>query len=293
MSIDLTDKLRLAERMTAALAAIPNLVAVALGGSLARGTHHAGSDIDIGLYYRAETPFPVDAVRTVARSFATGSEPVVTGFGEWGPWVNGGAWIETSLCKVDLLYRDLDQVERTVREAQAGTWRHDFDQQPPFGFRSVIYLAETAACKPLHDPDDELAELKAAVATYPPALKRRIVADCLWGAEFSLLFAGDFARRGEVANVAGSLTRVHHYLVQTLFALNETYFINDKGVDAAIEGFTLLPRNFTRVTAEALGWVGASPAELGAAVERFRGLVRAAVDLADGMYEARFVLPGA
>src|SRR5690554_3172708 len=292
MSIDVADKLRLADRVAAALAPIPNLVAIALGGSLARGTHHTGSDIDIGLYYRAATPFPVDAVWAVARSFATGSEPVVTGFGEWGLWVNGGAWIETSLCKIDLLYRDLDLVERTVREAQAGTWRHDFDQQPPFGFRSVIYLAETAACKPLHDPDDELAELKAAVATYPPELKRRIVADCLWGAEFSLLFAGDFARRGEVANVAGCLTRVHHYLVQALFALNEVYFIGDKGTGAMIEAFDVRPDDYVRVATEVLGRMGMTAEELGASVDRFRGLFEEIAALSGGEYRPRFILPG-
>jgi hypothetical protein len=42
--------------------------------------------------------------------------------------VNGGAWIRASLCKTDFLYRSLDQLERTVRDAEAGVWSHDFHQ---------------------------------------------------------------------------------------------------------------------------------------------------------------------
>ena len=41
----------LLERVSAALAAVPGVVAVALGGSRATGAAHASSDNDIGLYF--------------------------------------------------------------------------------------------------------------------------------------------------------------------------------------------------------------------------------------------------
>lgn len=74
------------------LKSVPNVVALVLGGSYARGLARPGSDIDIGIYYRDAAPLPVSAVRAVADSLsAPGSSPVVTGLYGWGPWVNGGA----------------------------------------------------------------------------------------------------------------------------------------------------------------------------------------------------------
>jgi hypothetical protein len=51
----------------------------------------------------------------------------VTGFYEWVAWVNGGAWIETESSKVDILYRNLDQVRKTIRQAQQGIYQHDME----------------------------------------------------------------------------------------------------------------------------------------------------------------------
>ena len=41
----------------------------------------------------------------------------------------------------------------------------------PFGFFSVIYLAETHICVPLYDPVGHIARLKRLVEVYPPKLK--------------------------------------------------------------------------------------------------------------------------
>src|SRR5271154_3425968 len=165
------EKARLLDEIAALLATVPNVAAVALGGSHARGTHGPASDLDIGLYYREGSPFAVDDVREIARRFSASGSPTVTGFYDWGPFVNGGAWIDNAICKVDFLYRNLDQLERIVGGALAGVWTHSFDQQPPFGFRSVTILGEIQCCKPLHDPPDILSGLKSAVAIYPPKLK--------------------------------------------------------------------------------------------------------------------------
>jgi hypothetical protein len=107
-----------------ALRTVPNIVAIVLGGSYASGLAHSGSDLDIGLYYREAAPFPIGDVRSVAESIsANGSAPIVAGLYEWGPWVNGGAWIRTPAGKVDLPYRNLDQVQAVIDEGQRGVWR--------------------------------------------------------------------------------------------------------------------------------------------------------------------------
>jgi hypothetical protein len=60
-------KLELARRIAARLGEIEGVVAVALGGSWARGEAHPGSDVDLGIRYRDEhvlriaTPAPHEA----------------------------------------------------------------------------------------------------------------------------------------------------------------------------------------------------------------------------------------
>jgi hypothetical protein len=240
------DKARLLDLVTDDLRAVPNVAAIVLGGSYASGFAGAASDLDIGLYYRESLPLSIHEVRAVAERYSiAGSAPVVTGLYEWGPWVNGGAWIQTPTGKVDFLYRNLSQVEAVVDEGHRGAWRHDYDQQPPYGFRSVVYFGEIEICVPWHDPEHEIARLKQRVAEYPEALKNRVVQDCLWGAEFSLLFGRGFADSADICNAVGCMTRAAQFLIHALFALNKRYFLSDKSANRLIDSFLLRPCDFT------------------------------------------------
>src|SRR5690242_6573877 len=53
-----------------ALAEVPGVAAIALGGSRARGTATETSDYDIGLYYSAERPLDTDRLLQAVRAFA-------------------------------------------------------------------------------------------------------------------------------------------------------------------------------------------------------------------------------
>jgi hypothetical protein len=278
---------RVAADITTALAGVPGIEAIVLGGSYARGVAGPDSDVDLGLYYLAASPPPIEAVRRVAERFAPGARAIVTGLYEWGPWVNGGAWLQTAAGKVDLLYRNLDQVRQAIDEAHAGRLEWHCAQQPPYGFHNVIYLGETLVCLPLHDPRDRLGPLKQAVAAYPPALRDAIVREYLWGAEFTLLNARTFAARGDVYGTTGCLTRALAYLTQVLFAINEVYFINDKGALDAIEAFARRPRDYGDEVRRLLARPGGTAAELGAAVERLAALIAGVIAMAPG-YEPKF-----
>ena len=84
----------LLSRLVGALAPVPRIEAIALGGSRARGTATAASDYDIGLYYRGGQPIDVAALGKVAASLDDrGAEAEVTPLGGWGPWVDGGGWL--------------------------------------------------------------------------------------------------------------------------------------------------------------------------------------------------------
>ena len=277
--------------ITKHLSCVSNVAAVVLGGSYARGLPRPDSDLDVGLYYREAKPFCVDHVRSVAESICTpGSVPTVTKPYEWGPWVNGGAWIQTPAGKVDFLYRSLDQVKAVIEEGCRGVWRHDYDQQPPYGFRSVVYFGETYISVPLHDPDGEITRLKKSVANYPEALRERIVQDSLWAVEFSLQFCRNFADMADVYNATGCITRIALFLVHALFALNKEYFVSDKYANRLIDQFSSRPHDFTTRLAAVLANPGADTAALKKSAESLTLLWRETVDLTAGTYRPRFRL---
>ncbi|MGD0005873.1 MAG: nucleotidyltransferase domain-containing protein [Anaerolineaceae bacterium] len=284
-----SEKQALLSSLVEQLSATPGVKAVVLGGSYARGTQHAGSDLDLGIYYSEAAPFAIEDIRRIA-ALAAGQAATVTGFYEWGPWVNGGAWLHTPASKVDFLYRSLEKIDKTIQKAIAGRTYFDYYQQPPYGFYSVIYLAETRICLPLYDPQGRVERLKQRLATYPPALKRKIVSEQLWIAEFTLYHAGGFADKGDVYDTAGCLTRVASCLTQALFALNETYFITDKTAMAEIAAFGLAPVGYVEQLTAILAHPGQTLAELTATVSSLRSAWKAVSDLAGSLYKPMFNL---
>jgi len=116
------------------LAAIHGVRAIALGGSYARGTQLPDSDIDLGLYYGEKSPFSVDALQRLAEEINDEPGPVVTGFGRWGRWVNGGAWLVVKGQRLDLLYRSIDALERTIEECRQGRFESDYYREMRLGF---------------------------------------------------------------------------------------------------------------------------------------------------------------
>jgi len=285
------DKARLLEEIVAALTGVPKLETVALGGSHARGTHTPRSDLDIGLHYREADPFAIADIRDIAERFSVGGPPTVTEFYGWGPFVNGGAWIVNPVCKVDFLYRNLDQLDGTIAAARRGEWQHSFDQHPPFGFRSVTMLGEIHCARPVFDPKNVLGPLKDAVAIFPSALKTRIIQDTLGCAEFAFVHAREFAKSGDIPNTVACMTRIYHYLIQALFALNEVYFMNDKRVMAEIETFAQKPAGFAEWVSAILASAGATTEALLAALNILDSVFTDTVALAEGNYVRRFNPP--
>lgn len=287
------EKQALLDRAVSLLAAVDGVRAVVLGGSYARGTARHDSDLDIGIYYTETAPFSIADIRQAAAALSGRSDQVVTGFYEWGRWVNGGGWIETPHGKVDFLYRSLEHVERTIAEAHQGILQHDFDQQPAYGFYSVMYLAETHICMPLFDPHKHLQRLKQMVDRYPPLLRRKAVSDMLWMADFSLQQAGSFAGASNVYATAGTLTRVASFMTQALFAFNETYYISDKTALPETNAFQHVPDHYSERLSAILGEIGRTSEQMQASVQALRTLWSEVVQLSEQPYEPPFKTPEA
>jgi hypothetical protein len=229
------------------LSKISGVLAVGLGGSWSRGGSDSMSDIDLGLYYRASDPPSVEELRAAAADLDTGGiPPEVTDFGEWGPWVNGGAWLKVGQQRVDWLYREVERVSTTIDDCVVGRPTCDYYLGHPHGFHNHIYLAEVYYCRPCFDPHGVLRGLKERVRSYPPRLKEALIQKYGYDARFMLELARKPAKRGDVFHVSGCLFRCSAALIQVLFALNERYFMNEKGSLVLTDSFSNRPPDFSR-----------------------------------------------
>lgn len=261
--MDVAAQYALAE-VTERLGWIPGVRAVTLGGSLARGWGQPGSDIDLGVYYRADAPPDIWTFKMLAKAVDdSGTDETVTGYGGWGTWVNGGAWLNVKGQRVDLIYRDLDRVTRVLEQCRAGQPERHLHGGHPHGFHSPIYLGEVHYARILYDPTGELRALQEQLAVYPPALKKALIPTFLHEAEFALAISDKSVKRAESSYVAGCFFECVYSLVQVLFALNERYFINEKGAVAETRTFEKSPEAFADEVTDVLGCVGRTIEELG------------------------------
>ncbi|MBF6134769.1 nucleotidyltransferase domain-containing protein [Nocardia otitidiscaviarum] len=196
------------------LAALPNVLAVTLGGSRALGTHSPDSDWDFGIYYRGA--FDPDGLRAI------GWEGEIFDVGAWGAGVfNGGAWLTIDGRHVDVLYRDLDVVERELEEARAGRFHWEPLMFHLAGIPSYLVVAELAVNVVLRGslPRPE----------FPEALRESAPKQWRERANLTMLYAKKaYVARGQVAEVAGALATAAMYTAHAVLAARGEWVLNEK-----------------------------------------------------------------
>jgi len=253
---------------------IEGVLAIVLGGSRARGTADERSDIDLGIYYDGAHPFSTAALGAAARELDDRhSEGLVTSFGEWGPAVNGGGWLEIRGHHVDFLYREIGAVREAIEECIAGRPRSIYQLGHPLGFHMQIYAGEVHVCRPLFDPAGAIGGLKSKVREYPEKFRTAAVTKHLFDAEFEISIAAKAAERADVMYVAGCLFRAAGFMTIVLYALNRKFFLNEKGAFAESRQFAIKPGRFHDTAASVLGSAGTTSAELSASVASFQSLI--------------------
>lgn len=245
------------ERVSPALAAVPEVVAVTLGGSRATGAAHAASDYDLGLYFSERVGLDVERLLEVVKGLVDDpASAKVTEVGGWGPWIVGGGWLTIDGQKVDLLYRPSESVERVIRDCCDGRVSMDYQPGHPHGFCSAIWMGEVALCRPLSDSEGALARLKALTAPYPDQLREALIRRFKWEILFSIENARTAVPKGDQSYIAGCAFRALACAAQVLFALNRRYLINEKGAFAAAARLPLTVGDLTeraRSTWQAIG----------------------------------------
>ena len=230
--------------LAADLAGLPGAVAVVLGGSRATATHRPDSDWDLGVYYRAsQRPLDPGDVRRL------GQRGHVSELGEWGPIVNGGAWLTVDDTPVDVLYRDLDTVEVWLGEAQEGRFEVLSQNGYIAGAPTYLPVGELALCRPI------AGELPRPGFPEPLAAS----AATRWGgrAQVSLMFAQAHADAGDVVPCAGMLAQATLCMAHARLAARREWVLNEK---------RLVRRAGLEDLEATLAGPGATPTELAASV---------------------------
>ncbi|MGV7213617.1 nucleotidyltransferase domain-containing protein [Bradyrhizobium sp. UFLA05-112] len=239
----------LIERVVSTLGDVAGVEAIVLGGSRARGTSHENSDYDIGLYFSENRKLDTDCLQQAAQQLADDPEATtVTSVGEWGPWIVGGAWLTIEGQKVDLLYRNIDAVRRTMEACRAGQISMDYQPGHPHGFCSAIWMGEIACCQPLRDERAVIAELKSIALPYPKPLREALIRRFRWEILFSIENAELAALHEDQTHVAGCVYRALTCVAQVLFALNGEYLINEKAALQQAAEFPLTIPNLMEET---------------------------------------------
>ena len=255
------------------LSPIDGIAAIVLGGSRGSGRHRPDSDYDVGLYYRRARPFDLAALDSAAAELDDeGRSGLVTQFSGWGPWVDGGGWLKIGGHAVDLIYRDLERVDRIVDDALAGRYERNYQQGHPAGFPSIIYAGEIAACQVMWDPDGGIEFRKRRLSPYPEPLRATVIARSINEARFSVQIGLKGAKRGDVAYVAGCAYRAAACVTQALFALNREWWLNEKGSVVLADSFAATPRAFRSRIENALAGLGTSPSDLVVVLEAMAAL---------------------
>lgn len=244
------------KEMAQRLTEVPGVVGVMLGGSRARGEHRPDSDWDLGVYCRQ--PLDVAGLREPA-----GTD--VAGPGMWGPWVNGGAWLNAGGVAVDWILRDLDRVRRVWADCREGRYEVGVQMGHPLGFWSPCYAGEVALGTVLADPHGDLGRLKAEVAVYPEPLRESLMG-AAWEAGFLVEVAAKGVSRADTLYVSLCLSRAVGVLVQALYAAERRWCLNEKGSLAVAETLPSAPEGFGRRARALLGGLGETPGSLAAAV---------------------------
>jgi predicted nucleotidyltransferase len=229
------------------LGGIAGVRAVTLGGSRAEGTHRPDSDWDFSVYYRGGLdPEHIRGLGWPGEVFPVGG---------WGGGVfNGGAWLTVDGRRVDVHYRDLDDVEFHLAEARAGRFRVEPLLFHLVGVPTYIVVAELACRQVLHGelPDP---------GGYPDALRVAAPPPWLADARRTLDYArGAHARRGHVSDTAGAIAGALARAAHAVLAARGEWITNDKllidraglrHADAALTGLTADPAGLARAVTAA------------------------------------------
>jgi hypothetical protein len=210
----------------------PGRMAVGIGGSRAKGRTDGYSDYDFRVY-ADQWCGPDLTVTPEYAAFAKGMER----------WEARGVHIDGTWPRL------IGPLDAELDEWFAGTGRPTDLDWAIWGYYLPTDLAHQRI---IHDPDGVMAGWKARLATYPEALRIRVLAQNM---ELLRYWRNDYhyeskVLRGDVVFLAGLTSRLVHGVLQVVFALNRRWFPGDGWILPMAESLAITPPDMAaRITA--------------------------------------------
>lgn len=235
------------QKWVTVLSNVEGIDAIVLGGSKSRGEDDRHSDTDIGIYYSPTIQWDdLENALKILMDHVTLHEKVLYLPGEWGPFVNGGAWLTVDKDPVDVILRDTERVASVIEDCLTGIITIENQTGHPFGFVNSIYAAEVHAAHILWEKEEgKLSQLKELLQVYPAKMKEAVMERFLFEADFSMETARKPACRQDIHYVLGCFFRTVGSWNQILYALNERYFMNEKGSLQVANELPIRPTAYT------------------------------------------------
>lgn len=222
---------------------VKGIDAIVLAGSRARKTNDENSDIDIGIYYNDD--FKPGSLNDIAcRLDDQNRGDLISGLGDWGPWLDGGGWLLIDGYQVDLIFRQTEKLEEIIDQVQLGKITNNYHPGHPHAYMNYMYMGELAICKILYSRDDKIKKLKSKALVYPDKLAEQIIKTNIFEANLSLMMAKDNIYNDDIYYLVGHYFRVISCLNQVIFSLNKEYLINEKKAVKMIDGFKIKPKDY-------------------------------------------------
>lgn len=209
-----------AEELAGLFAALPQVVAVALGGSQSSGAADPGSDIDLYVYTDAEVP--AERHRALIEQ-AGGTTRADLGLPYWGG-VN--TWTDTPTgIMVDCVYFGAAWMEEQVARVMEA-------HEPGLGY-STCFCRTVRLSRPLYDPRGWFTALQTrASQSYPEPLRRAIIAHnhpvlrTMMTSYLSQIASA--VRRGDLVSINHRVAALLASYFDILFALNRVLHPGEK-----------------------------------------------------------------
>lgn len=238
-------------RLIGLVSDLPQVEAVALGGSRAGGRADAGSDFD--LYVFVTTEIPSETRQDIVRQLG-GASVANLGHDYFG---GGDEWLDAETgAHFDVMYFGLewlrDQVERSLEH-----------HQPSLGY-STAFCYTVGQAHVLYDPQGRFAALQAvARKPYPQALREAVVR---YNHPMLRGVISSYRAQLEKAVQRGDLVSLNHRLAALLasyfdiiFAVNRVLHPGEKRLlELALTTCLSLPENFEQDLTETLTAAGES-----------------------------------
>ena len=237
------------EKWVSILSEIEGIDAIVIGGSQSRDEADEESDTDVGVYYNESVDWVrVENALRVLMDDTPLVEKVLYLPGEWGPWVNGGAWLTVDGNSYDVILRETSRVSSVIQDCVAGEITVDYQTGHPFGFVNAIYAAEVHYAILLWENEDELLtqmkEMLRSLGTLPPKMKEALIERFIFEADFSMQAGRRAAFKGDLHYIMGCFFRTVTCWNQVLYALNDVYLMNEKGSIKTAKRFPIVPREY-------------------------------------------------